>query len=305
MKRYFSGIFILLFPLGVLAQLFPLSDQYRLNPLVINPAFAGCHNATSVTVQYRDQWTGFKDGPENLLFSAHAPVNLDRTGLGLLINRNTLGIYNKTELYGNYAYRHEVYNGKLALGLGFGFALYNIGWDGLNAVDDDDALLPGNSESAFLPDFSVGAYYYTKKYFIGVSLPGFLSHFNDAGSGKYRVKNDFSAYNFFFTGGYEFDVSPVMTLLPTLLVKVQPNHATQVDCNLDLCLKERIWLGLGYRTGEMLMGSLQCQVNDQLRLAYSFDYHVGSLGNYQKGSHEILLGYLFSYKRSVPNPRQF
>ncbi len=305
MKQYLSGIFILLFPLGVFAQLFPLSDQYRLNPLVINPAFAGCHDAASVTLQYCDQWTGFKDAPENLIFSAHVPANLDRMGLGLLVNRNTFGIYKKTEFYGNYAYRHEVYKGKLALGLGFGFTLYSIGWDELNAVDADDDLLPDNSESAFLPDFSIGAYYYTKKYYIGISVPGFLSHYNDAGSGKYRAKNDFSAYNYFFTGGYELGISPMMKLLPALLVKIQPNHAAQVDFNLDLSLKERLWFGLGYRTGEILMGSLQCQVNDQFRIAYAYDYPIGSMRNYQKGSHEILLGYVFSYKRAVPNPRQF
>jgi type IX secretion system PorP/SprF family membrane protein len=287
------------------AQLLPMSDQYHFNPLVINPAFAGCHDAASVTIQYRNQWVGFQDAPKNITFSAHTPANRDRMGLGLLINRNTFGIYKKTELYGNYAYRHELYNGKLALGLGFGVSIYNIGWNELNAVDDDDALLLNNPSNGVLPNFSVGAYYYTKKYFIGISLPGFLSHVNDASTGKYSAKNDFSAYNYFLTGGYEIGISPMIKFLPSLLVKVHPNHATQVDCNMQLSLKERIWLGLGYRNRKMLMGSLLCHVNDQLRIAYTYDFDFGSMGKYQKGSHEILLGYIFAYKRAVNNPRQF
>ncbi len=305
MIKRLIGILVVLLPSGVFAQLFPLSDQYQLNPLLINPAFSGCHDAASISAQYRNQWVGFQDAPKRLTVSAHSPISFDRMGLGLIINRNTIGIYRKTDFMGNYAYRHELHNGKLALGLGAGFTLYHIRWDELNAVDGDDVLLPTGQESAFLPDFSIGVYYYTRKYFVGISIPGFLSHVNNENSGKYEVKNDFSAYNYYFSGGYEIDITSTMNMLPSLLVKVDPDQATQVDINLQIGLKEKIWLGMGYRASQMIIGTLQCQVNDQLSIAYSYDFNFGNMGNYQKGSHEVLLGYVFSYKRLVPSPRQF
>jgi len=41
-------------------------------------------------------------------------------GLGLLIENNNIGIFRQTHLMANYAYRRELYSGKLSLGLGVG-----------------------------------------------------------------------------------------------------------------------------------------------------------------------------------------
>ncbi len=66
--------------------MFPLSDHYTYNALVINPAFAGCSDALSATVSYRNQWVGFQDAPKSYLLSVHTPIENDRMGLGLLID---------------------------------------------------------------------------------------------------------------------------------------------------------------------------------------------------------------------------
>ena len=158
------------FSLQLLGQLFPLSDHYIYNALVINPAFAGCHDALSATLSYRNQWVGFQDAPKSINLSIHTPVYNDRMGLGLLIENNSIGIYKETSFIGNYAYRMELLNGKIALGLGFGATVYRIAWNDLEATDADDMQLMNNNTSAILPAFSLGTYYYTKKYFIGLSF---------------------------------------------------------------------------------------------------------------------------------------
>jgi type IX secretion system PorP/SprF family membrane protein len=305
MNRTLLGILIIALPLNLSAQMFPLSDHYIYNTLAINPAFAGCHDALSATLQYRDQWVGFKDAPKKQVFSVHAPLKNDRIGLGLLVDRNTAGIYKETSFLGNYAFRSELYNGKLALGLGFGVTAYNIAWDDLDATDADDAALLNNPASAVLPDFSLGAYYYTRRYFVGISLPLFLSHVQDENTGDFKIRNDFSNYNYFFTGGYEIDISPMVKIFPTLLVKYHPEYTVQVDYSVQFIFKDRIWIGMAYRSSKMLVGLLQCKLNDQLRIAYSYDFDFGSMRGYTGGSHEILLGYIFSYSRKVVGPRQF
>ena len=199
----------------------------------------------------------------------------------------------------------ELHDGKLALGLGFGATVYNVAWNELDATDADDAQLMNNPTSAVLPDFSLGTYYYTKKYFIGISMPMFLSHELDKSTGKYKISNNFSGYNYFFTGGYEVDISPQVKLLPSLLIKYHPGNAIQIDYNAQINLKDRIWMGIGYRNRNMLVGMLQCQLNYQLRMAYSYDFDLGSIGKYINGSHEIVLNYVFRYARKVMGPRQF
>jgi type IX secretion system PorP/SprF family membrane protein len=305
MNRFILSILALIFPLHVLGQLFPLSDHYVYNTLVINPAFAGCHDALSATISYRDQWVGFKDAPKSYMLSIHTPIYNDRIGLGLLIDKNSIGIFKETSFIGNYAYRMELFDGKLALGLGFGITAYNIAWNKLAATDADDVLLMNNPTSAVLPAFSLGAYYYTRKYFIGISLPLLLSHEIDQSTGKYKIRNNFSGYNYFFIGGYEVGISPHVKLLPSILIKYHPENKIQIDYNAQINLKDRIWIGIGYRNKNMLIGMFQCQINYQLRMAYSYDFDLGSIGRYRNGSHEIVLNYIFKYARNVRGPRQF
>ncbi len=304
MYCYILVILIMLLPVQLSAQLFQLSDHYNYNALVINPAFAGCHDALSATIQYRNQWVGFQDAPKSRTLSVHTPVNNDRIGLGFLVNRNAIGIFNETSFIGNYAYRRELYNGKLALGLGFGITSYHAEWDELEATDADDEQLINNTPSAVLPDFSLGVYYYTQKSFIGISLPLFLSHVPDDNTGNFKIRNNFSDYNYFVSCGHEISTSPMTKFLPSILIKYHPDHALQVDYNAQLILKDMVGIGIGYRNSDILVGIFQCQINDQLRIAYSYNYCVGSLSGYKKGSHEVELGYVFRYSRKVMSPRK-
>ncbi len=287
------------------AQLYPLTDHYIYNALSINPAFAGSQEAVSATFQYRNQWFGFPDAPKSRILSIHAPVNHSRMGLGLLLSRNTLGIYKETTILGNYAYRHEFSEGTLALGLGFGIIARHVSWNELQAADAGDALLTDNLVSSVLPDFSLGAYYYAKNYFIGISLPLFLSHVPDENTGNYKLKNDFSNYTYFLQGGYEAEISTFIKILPAVLVRYHPNARLQADYIVQVGLKDRIRAGLGYRSSRMMVGMLQAQINEQLRIGYSYDFDFSKTGHYKNGSHEIVLGYIFKYSRDVAGPRQF
>lgn len=160
-------------------------------------------------------------------------------------------------------------------------------------------------ETSFLPDFSLGMYYYNNKYFFGFSIPMMLSHELEQNSGKYRIKNDFSEYNFFIEGGYYIDLAPDIQLLPSLLAKYHPGHDPQMDINTQIILKERLWMGVGYRNENTLLGMLQCQLNRQLMIAYSYSFDTGSTGKYSSGSHEVVLNYIFNYSRKVISPGQF
>ena len=305
MKRIILSILIVLFHLQLSGQMFPLSDHYAVNALAINPAFAGCQDALSLTTSYRDQWVGFNDAPKSYILSVHTPVFNDRVGLGLLIENNSIGIFKETSFLGNYAYRMELQEGKLAFGLGFGVTIYNTAWNELIAADANDIQLMNNPTSAVLPTFSLGTYYYTKKYFIGISMPEFLSYELDKSTGKYKIDNNFSRSNYFFTTGYEIGICPQVKFLPSLLIKYHPNNAIQIDYNAQISLKDRIWMGIGYRNRDILVGMLQCQLNYQIRMAYSYDYDFSSIGKYMNGSHEIVLNYIFRFERKVKGPRQF
>src|SRR5450759_2666372 len=73
MKHTYYLLILLLFPLTLTGQLSPVSNQYVLNPLTINPAFAGNRGALNVAAFYRRQWVGISGSPETMTLSADAP----------------------------------------------------------------------------------------------------------------------------------------------------------------------------------------------------------------------------------------
>ncbi len=289
----------------VSGQMLPLSDHYNINGLTINPAFAGTQEALSMSISCRDQWSGFDDAPKSHFLSMHAPIAAGRVGLGLVLERNSLGIYKETSVMGNYAYRTEVYPGTLCLGLGFGLSAFRGSWQDVKARDDGDELLMEDPASALLPSFSIGSYFYTNRYYIGISLPYFLSHYLDLRTGKYQLKNTPSNYNYFLTGGYNLQIDKNIEIVPSVLIRMNPGDPVQIDYAARLRMKEKLALGMGYRSGNMIMALLEVRINYQILLAYSYDINTGKIGSYINNSHEIMLNYVFRYERNAAGPRQF
>jgi type IX secretion system PorP/SprF family membrane protein len=222
-----------------------------------------------------------------------------------LVDKNSVGIYRQTSLMADYVYNIELKDGKLAFGLGFGATIYNIAWNELVSTHQDDMYLLNDPESMILPNFSIGTYYYTRKYFIGISIPFLVNRKMDEANGQYHGSFDFANDNFYFTAGYTFQVNPLLKLSPSMLLKLHPGHTPQIDCNIQVSLRDRIALGLGYRNKNTLVSMLEVQLNPQLKMAYAYDFDLSPLGKCKGGSHEIGINYIFSFERNVPNPRQF
>ena len=75
MKKILKLLIFVLVPLYANGQLIPLSSQYVLNTLVINPAYAGNRGVLNLAAFYRRQWVGIKGSPETMSLSADAPFN--------------------------------------------------------------------------------------------------------------------------------------------------------------------------------------------------------------------------------------
>jgi len=305
MSKSLIIILIMFAPLRLAGQLFPQSDQYLNNTMSFNPAYAGCDEALSTTLYYRNQWTGFRDAPKSMSLSLHSPLHNNKVGIGLMMENSSYGIERETNLIGNYAYRLELNKGILSFGLGFGLSVLTEAWHTLNAADPGDNQLVDQSVSGVLPVFNLGVYYYTGKWFAGISIPGLLSHEVDHASGHYVVKNNFSDYNYFLEGGYYIAFSDYIKLLPSALLKYHAGHTPQADINAEIIFHDKIGLGFGYRSSNTIIGMIQCQLNSQIRISYAYDFDTGTQSRYISGSHDLVINYLFSYNRKVSSPRQF
>jgi type IX secretion system PorP/SprF family membrane protein len=91
MKHTYYILLLLLLPLTLAGQLNPVSNQYVLNPLIINPAYAGNRGALNIAAFYRRQWVGISGSPETMTLAADAPFLDAKLGLGLIIANDKLG----------------------------------------------------------------------------------------------------------------------------------------------------------------------------------------------------------------------
>jgi len=305
MQRWPIILFILLAPLGVKGQLEPLSDQYLMNTMAINPAYAGSRDALSLSLHHRNQWTGFDGAPKTTTLAMHAPLRNEKVGLGLLVMNDRTGISSSNVILGNFAYRIHMNDGILSFGLGSGISIFGNNWEDLVAVDHDDNLLSGNSSRYVQINFSLGAYYSTDRLFLGLSMPMFLSQNFSSTSGTFELVNDYKKYNYFINGGYLFTISPNWKLLPSAMIRYNPGSKMQIDLNSFIIYHDKVWLGVSYRSSKSMVGHIICQVNTQLSVGYSYDAGFGNTGGYMGGSHEITFRYDFRYIIDVISPRYF
>jgi type IX secretion system PorP/SprF family membrane protein len=302
MKLKFYILFLLnllLFPIVATSQSYPLFSQYVSNGLILNPAYTGSREVLSISLMHRSQWYGFEGASDYQTLSAHAPLKNNRVAIGCLFLNEQYGKLHNTHAYINYAYRINLGNSKLALGLKAGANMINYNFNN-TYVNEPDYTFAGN-ESYILPNFGAGTYLYSSTYFIGISVPYLLSY--DDG---YKVYHNMDNYDYLFTGGYVFNVANVFKVKPTTLIKYSKTAKEQVDLNMNLIFfKDKLWIGGAYRIGQAYASTLEIQFNPQFRFGYSFEYTKSDIPEFNYTSHEISIRYEFSYKIKAFNPRYF
>lgn len=290
---------------AVNAQLEPLNDQYLLNGLAINPAFAGADEALSITLLHRNQWVGFEGAPVTTTFAVHSPLRRENLALGFLLMHDQIGISRRTSFTGSYAYRIIAPRGTMSFGLAAELEIWNESLQDIRQIDDNDDYIYNLAETYVLPDFNIGFYYYTRRYYGGFSMVSILGSQINTSTGRYGINLNLKHIHYMLNGGFFSNLSDGIRINPGILVKYNPSNAFQIDLNMNVILKEKFWLGASYRSRTGLIWLIQFQANNQARIAYTYGMDFSTLGNYHKGTHEIMLKYVFNYLIEVVSPRQF
>jgi type IX secretion system PorP/SprF family membrane protein len=291
------------------AQQDPMYSQYQFNGLIINPAYAGTHDVLSAALLYRNQWVGLPGAPKTFTFSADAPFRKNKVGLGLDIISDKIGVSSKTGIFGIYSYKIPFAKNTLSLGLQFGFNFFSSNYTGVQFSNQDN-----KSDNAFsvnysdgYPNFGLGAYYYSEKFYLGVSLPQFVNQtFLNKFFSKPEVYRYDQANHFFLTSGYVFKINNDLSIKPSLLMKYVNGAPIEMDLNATAWFYELLGLGISYRSMDAINALSEVKVTPQLFLGYAFEYSLTSIRNYNSGTHEIMLRYNFDFASPrVITPRYF
>jgi type IX secretion system PorP/SprF family membrane protein len=276
------------------------------NGLVINPAYSGSHESMTTTFAARSQWTGLKGAPQTQVASMHSPLKFSRSAAGAVFVHDKVSVVNQYMVYGTYAYRIPVSkNAKLAIGGQAGATYYQANLSDLTILTPNGQSDPtfAQNETRVLPNLGIGAYFYSKKTYVGLSLPTLINNRwnNQDANTQARQKR-----HYFLSAGHVFTLSQNLKLKPNVLLKWEEGGPFQYDINANLLIHEIIWLGGSYRLKDSVDGLVEINVSNQLSLGYSYGYPISSLSTIQNGTHEVVLNYRINRnKHIVFSPRYF
>jgi len=311
-------VFLLIIALPVRAQQEPGYSQFMYNKLPINPAYAGGREMLSVRMLYRDQWTQLEGHPRTLSLSVNGPLYNENIALGVGLVYDQIGVTITSRVNTVYAYRIKLNPGgkqniKLSLGLNAGILLYKADLSQIDPVDNND---PTFSEdiSKILPDLGAGFYLFGTNFYVGASVPNFLTlSLNDAS--QQDLPDNISArrvpHIFTMAGGVvPLGKSGNIKLRPQMMVKCiagkEYKAPVVIDANLSILMFDKVNTGVTYRTAagknkyertaslartESIDFMLELWPIRSLLIGYTFDYTLSELKNNQKGTHEVVLGY--------------
>ena len=286
------------------AQQEALTTQYMFNGLSINPAMAGSDDNLSVTGIIRSQWVGIHGAPNTQVLSIHSPMRSDNYALGLNVTHDKIAVTGRTTISPSYAYRLHFKNGAiLSLGIQASIMNYKAGLTDLNPKDGTDAVFT-TDVNTWMINFGVGAYYYTNKYYIGISAPMLLN--NNYSSSGAKISEAKLTRHYYLNAGSVFDLDENYHLKPSVLVRYTEKSYMTADINLNLYYKRFFGIGISYRTTESISGLFELFINDNLMMGYAYDYIISDIQMATSGSHEIMINYIFPYnEKRVITPRYF
>jgi len=295
-KLYITFLLLVFLIPPVISQQDPLSSHYMFNTLTYNPGIAGTSGQLCATAINRQQWVGFEGAPKTTLFNFSAPFTLlgVRSGAGLLVKSDNIGFDRDISIGAIYSFIAELGQGKLGIGLNAGMLnktldpVWYIPAGDVHTPPSGDPLIPENKESVVAFDASLGAFYYTDKYYAGISV----THINQPKI-KYTKGEPFLSRHYYATAGYTIQLpDPSLELLPSVFA-MSDGKIIQFTATSLLRYNKKVWGGVSYRAGDALIGLVGIELYNNLRVGYAYDFPMSDIRKNTYGSHEFMINYCF------------
>lgn len=290
----------------------PLYSQYMLNTYLVNPAVAGAEGLTALHLTAREQWVGYKEGPNTYALSAQTRIlktsfrnrsrlikqrvrrrrPSGRVGLGAFVYNDVNGRIRRTGMQGTYAYHVYIKDIQLSFGVSLSAYQFSINVTPSDLYNQSDPLvLAGKLNQKVSPDANVGVLLSTEKYYAGISTTSLFQSSIQFGSGNpntaYRILRQY-----YLIGGYRIEpYRSDFAYEPSALLTMTERLSYSVDLNVKAYYKQEYWAGVSYRTVGAMVFMLGARYQ-QFTFGYAFDYNFNDLSTISSGgSHELMIGF--------------
>jgi len=278
----------------------PIYSQYLLNPIVINPAYAGLNNNLTVLAGYRTQWTGFDGQPQTLNATAHTSIVNNKVGIGIVFMNDRIGNVTNTETNAAFSYKLNLNKTTFSFGMQAGFQSYRTDYSALNLFDAGDNAFTGVERGTRI-NMGAGAVLKSEKLFLGLSVPRLLPSTFENGGQEFELYNQ----HFYLAGAYMHYVNEHIRLKPAVLVRGVKGAPASVDLAFNVNFNGMHTAGLFTRNFNTYGILLQTMLKEQYRFGYVFEVPTNKSVGTQFLTHEITLGIQLSvfsfHERSISN----
>lgn len=289
MLMYWPLVFCLVFVLSLQlqGQREPQYTQYMYNIGSFNPAYVGTVEKMDISGLYRAQWIDIPGAPRNIRFGLNVPLKNEKHGLGFNVVNDEIGP--STNTYVDLAYSFQVnlseYT-KLSFGIDAGGSFLNVDFSKGTFENPGEPILDRELIKEFYPTVGAGIFMYQDNWYLGASVPNFLT------DGLYEddvatIVEDRLQFN--FIGGYVFDFSSGLKFKPAFLINTIEGSPANINLSANFLVKDVFTIGAAYRIDNSVSGLAGFQISSSAFVGYSYDYNTNGLGEFNNGSHEIIL----------------
>lgn len=307
MKKIFtlSGV-LFLFCSAFTQQLYHFS-LYNENRFTINPAMSGITDKSEIAASFRKQWTKIDRSPMTSFLTFNSGMDKKNIGFGASIFDDETGPTAITGFQLNFSY-HLVFDKKyyafkslkqpkmLSFGVNVGGNYYRLNTRNAKVNDENDPSLSNAYGAKFFPDMSFGVYYQQANWYLGASIPQLLNldvnfQLNDNISSIKKLQH------YYLMGGAKFNLKDdEFYVEPSLWLKYVIGGFPQGDLHLRFAWLDHGWIGLNYRSINILNVNAGVEIKKRVKIGYAYDFMISKYMLSTGQIHEVFVSYNFAPK---------
>ncbi|MBB6610734.1 type IX secretion system membrane protein PorP/SprF [Pontibacter sp. Tf4] len=335
MNKLLALVIVLLLAGQAMAQQRPQYTQYSTNNYLLNPAITGIEDYGDLKLGTRQQWSGLEGAPQSYYASFHMPINKDMSssyrggrigsaakeattkkpskykkirphhGLGVQAASTRTGPLKRGSMSLSYAYHQPLTKSlRVSAGVAPGFIQYSLDPGTVTTAQGNDPAIYDGRVNEMKFDLNMGIWLYSYDFYVGLAgsqlVPSKRKYINDNSvitDNEGRLQQ-----HYFATAGYRVDVSPYLSVIPSVMVKMAQPSPVSVDATAKVMYANRIWAGVTYRHNESVAAMAGINVSHLFDISYSYDASTSPLGQAHAGSHEVVVGFKLRNTRRILCP---
>lgn len=261
----------------------PVFSQQMFSAVNFNPAAVRTANQVQATLFGRHQWLGFEGAPASVMLNLEGYVGEINSGFSASILGDRFGHSHTLDFKAGYSYHFKVGDkSTFQLGLSAGFLYKNFRGSDVILDQNGDPIIDMEDHSDVKPDVDFGIAFSSGGFMIGASATH-LTSFAYKPDDYFRP--DMGLYLF---ATYYGRVSDKLLLQPYVRA-MYVGDALKFEVDFRAEILRWFYIGAGYRYHEAVKAMAGITIYDKVAIGYCYDIGMGSIKNYQSGSHEIII----------------